>query len=115
MFPLMGLFLFFIPASGLLLAIFLCFIKPLRFLAAFALFIPLLGSYSAVAGVWGVGIGLERAGFHGRWITLAMFFGLLACGTIGSLIGVAAGFGVNRLARYIRRLVSQARDSSRMS
>ena len=103
MFPLMGLFMFFIPVGGLLLAVFLCFIKRLRFLATFAFFVPLLGSYSAVAGFWAMGLWLERAGFHALWITLAALLGLLICGALGCAIGAVLAFGLNRLAVHIWR------------
>ena len=57
-FPMLGSFL--VPVCGLLLALVLGFIRPLRFLATFAFFMPLLGAYSAVAGFWGLGLTVER-------------------------------------------------------
>ena len=101
MFPLMGLLLVFVPLGGLLLALALLFVRRLRFLAPFAFFVPLLGSYSAVAGFWGVGIGLELLGLHsGIFTGLAALLGMLAFCAFGTVIGVAVAFGFNRFARY---------------
>ncbi len=68
MFPMAGLLLIFIPAGGLLLALLLCFVKELRFLATFAFFVPLVGAYSAFAGFWAFGIAIERAGLNAGWL-----------------------------------------------
>jgi hypothetical protein len=97
MFPMMGLFLVFIPLGGFLLALLLCFLRPLRFLAPFAFLMPLLSAYSAMAGFWGVGIGLERIGFN-RWvIALACWLGLLAGAALGGVMGFVVAFGLRRL------------------
>ena len=99
--PFMGLFMFFIPAGGFLLALVLCFIKRLRFLASFAFFVPLLSAYSALAGFWGLGLGLEGVGFS-RWITnVGALAGLLVGGFLGCLAGIAVAFGLNRLVRRV--------------
>ena len=101
MFPMAGLLLIFIPAGGLLLALSLFFIKQLSFLATFAFFVPLFGTYSAFAGFWALGIAIERAGFN-RWVVaLSGWLGLLAGGAIGGV-----GFGIAlALDRTGRRLL----------
>ena len=107
MFPMMGLFLIFIPIGGFLLALLLCFIRPFRFLATFAFLIPLLGSYSAIAGFWGVGIAVERAGFH-RWlVNFGGLLGLLGGGALGASLGSLIAFGFNRLTRRIATAIGQ--------
>ena len=99
MFPMMGLFLVFIPLGGFLLALLLCFIRRLRFLAPFVFLMPLLTAYSAMAGFWGVGIGLERVGFN-RWVVaLSCWLGLSAGAALGGLMGFVIAFGLRRLAR----------------
>ena len=101
MFPMAGLLLIFIPAGGLLLALSLCFVKQLRFLATFAFFVPLLGAYSAFAGFWGLGIAIERAGFN-RWVVaLSSWLGLLAGGAIGGAVGLGIAFGLDRMGRRL--------------
>jgi len=99
MFPMMGLFLVFIPLGGFLLAFLLCFIRRLRFLALFAFFITLLSAYSAMGGFWAVGIVLERAGFGSRAIPISMYVGLLAGGAIGGVLGVIVAFALRLLGR----------------
>ena len=101
MFPMAGLLLIFIPDGGLLLALSLCFVKQLRFLATFAFFVPLLGAYSAFAGFWGLGIAIERAGFN-RWVVaLSSWLGLLAGGAIGGAVGLGIAFGLDRMGRRL--------------
>ncbi len=96
-----GLFLIFIPAGGLVLALSLCFLKQLRFLATYAIFVPLFGSYSAFAGFWALGIAIERAGFN-RWVVaLSSWLGLLAGGAIGAVVGFGVAFGLHRVGRRL--------------
>jgi hypothetical protein len=48
MFPMIGLFVFLIPAAGLVIGMGLLFIRRTRFLAPFAFLVPLLGGVGAV-------------------------------------------------------------------
>src|ERR1700682_66952 len=95
MFPMLGLFLFFIPAAGLVAGMGFCCFRRVRFLAPFAILVPLLGGYCAVAGFFGLGIVVERLGFT-RWPAglVATLFGLLGGGAFGCLRGVAFSVGV---------------------
>jgi hypothetical protein len=101
MFPMAGLLLIFIPVGGFLLALLLCFVKQLRFLATFAFFVPLVGAYSAFAGFWAFGIAIERAGLN-RWVVaLSCWLGLLGGGAIGSVLGLGIAFGLGRVGRHL--------------
>ena len=101
MFPMMGLFLVWIPVAGLLLASLLFFVRPLRFLATFAFCIPLFAGYSAIAGFWGLALALERAGFN-RWlVALSCWLGLFAGLAMGGALGFALAFVLNHIGRRI--------------
>src|SRR5712691_8026236 len=99
--PFMGLLMFFVPLAGFLCGIVLLFVSRLRFLAPVAFFVPLFGSYTAVACFWGTGLGLERLGFHGRMVGIAAEFSFLIGGVLGIAVGIGCGIattiGVHRL------------------
>jgi hypothetical protein len=80
MFPMLGLFLFFIPLAGFVGGIVLCFSKPLRLLAPFSFLVPVFSSYGAIAGFWGLGIWLEILGLHGWPLALSAWLGLILGG-----------------------------------
>lgn len=96
--PFAGLFMFFVPMAGLTVAIVLCCIRRFRFLAPFAFLVPLLASYTALACLFGTGIGLERLGYGGWIVNVAALAGFLIGGGLGGLVGLGGGLLVNRLA-----------------
>jgi len=112
MFPMLGLFLFFIPAAGLVAGIGLCCARPVRFLAPFALLIPLFGGYCAVAGFFGLGILVERLGFtHWPAGLIVTLIGLLGGGAFGCFLGAALGVGVLWTIRSLKRRLRQLQSS----
>jgi hypothetical protein len=101
--PFMGLFMFFIPLAGFLLGIVLLFVRRLRFMVPFAFLVPLLGSYAALAGLWGTGLGLERMGFHGWIVGIAAWFGFVIGGGVGGAAGLGGGLALTLAVRRLRR------------
>jgi hypothetical protein len=75
-------------------------------LAAFAGLVPLVGSYSAVAVFWGLGIALERARFHKWSVNLGCLLGLFGGGALGANLGCLIAFSVNRLTRCISTAIT---------
>ena len=88
MFPIMGLFLFFIPFAGLIAAIGLYVYRPLRFFAPFAFFIPLLSSYGAVFGAFGLAVWLENHGLHGWIPNMSAVIGFFLGGALGLVTAI---------------------------
>lgn len=80
--------MFFIPMAGFLIGMVFLYIKRLRFLAAFAFLMPLIGSYAAISGFWGTAIGLEHLGLSERTSGIGALLGF----ALGGLIGTSAGF-----------------------
>ena len=100
--PFMGLFMFFIPLAGFLSGIVLLCIRRLRFMAPFAFLVPLLGSYAALAGLWGTGLGLERLGFHGWVVGTMACLGFVISGGLGCAAGLAGGFALTLAGRRLK-------------
>jgi hypothetical protein len=92
--PFMGLFMFFIPLAGFLSGMVLLFISRLRFIVPFAFLVPFLASYAALAGLWGVGLGLERLGFRGWIVGIAAWLGFVIGGGVGGAAGLGGGVAV---------------------
>jgi len=100
--PIMGFFMFFVPMAGFVAAIVLCCVRRWRFLAPFAFLVPLLASYGALAGSFGVGIGLEKLGVRAGITGIGALYGFLVGGILGGLAGLGGGFAVRRAVRCLR-------------
>ena len=75
MFPMIGLFVFSIPAAGLVIGMGLLFIRRTRSLAPFAFLVPLLGGVGAVTGLFALEMATERMGVPWWLVALATWGG----------------------------------------
>jgi hypothetical protein len=83
MFPIIGLFVFLIPAAGLVIGMGLLLIRRTRFLAPFAFLVPLLGGVGAATGLFALGIAAERMGVPWWLVALATWGWLVRWGSGG--------------------------------
>ena len=87
-------------AVGLLAAVALLFIRPLRFLATYAAVVPLVGACGAWLLSWGLALYLEDT--HHYSISGFVFVaGHFVGGLLGSGVGVLCAFGANRLGHHL--------------
>jgi hypothetical protein len=106
MFPIIGLFVFLIPAAGLVIGMGPLLIRRTRFLAPFAFLVPLLGGVGAVTGLFALGIAAERMGVPWWLVALATWGGLFGGGAVGGILGIGFGIGVLWM---VRRVTGQLR------
>ncbi len=96
--PLMGLLMVGIPAAGFFFGVVLLCIRELRFLAPFAFFMPLFGSYAAIAGFWGGAIVLEHTGILAN---VPGVIGLVCVFLLTSAAGILGSLAAYKMIRII--------------
>lgn len=104
--PALGFIVFILPAlAGMLAGVLLCCVPRLRFLAAYAILVPLFSSFAAFRGDvaailwsrkhWTVGY----LSAHPNSMVVTEVFGFCAGAALGLGAAVALGYGINRFLR----------------